>query len=125
MPVAAARSSSDVPAYPLFQNDDAASVSACSGSYWRGRPRRRSGAGFDLFCTTSQKILDDRFNLCELVQKSSTRRKPMDLYFSPMACSLASRIALYEAHADTRFIEVDPKTKRTLHGEDYLNIYAL
>jgi glutathione S-transferase len=49
----------------------------------------------------------------------------MDLYFSPMACSLASRIALYEAHADTRFIEVDPKTKRTLHGEDYLNIYPL
>jgi glutathione S-transferase len=49
----------------------------------------------------------------------------MDLYFSPMACSLASRIALYEAAADARFIEVDPKTKRTLDGADYLEVYPL
>ena len=39
----------------------------------------------------------------------------MDLYFSPMACSLASRISLYEAGAkDVQFVEVDPKTKRTM-----------
>jgi glutathione S-transferase len=38
----------------------------------------------------------------------------MELYFSPMACSLASRISLYEAGAeDVQFVEVDPKTKRT------------
>ncbi len=49
----------------------------------------------------------------------------MELYFSPMACSLASRIALYEAGGDTRFIEVDPKTKRMLDGADYLKIYPL
>lgn len=50
----------------------------------------------------------------------------MDLYFSPMACSLASRIALYEAGAtDTRFIEVDPKTKRTRDGADYFDVYPL
>jgi glutathione S-transferase len=49
----------------------------------------------------------------------------MDVYFSPMACSLASRIALYEAKADACFIEVDPKTKRTLDGADYLEIYPL
>jgi len=50
----------------------------------------------------------------------------MDLYFSPMACSLASRIALYEAGADdVGFIEVDPKTKRTLDGTDYRKIYPL
>jgi glutathione S-transferase len=50
----------------------------------------------------------------------------MDLYFSPMACSLASRIALYEAQAtDTNFIEVDPKTKRTSDGADYREIYPL
>ena len=50
----------------------------------------------------------------------------MDLYFSPMACSLAGRIALNEAGAtDVRFIEVDPKTKRTLDGADYLKIYPL
>jgi len=49
----------------------------------------------------------------------------MELYFSPMACSLASRIALYEAQADARFIEVDPKTKRTDDGTDCLAIYPL
>jgi glutathione S-transferase len=49
----------------------------------------------------------------------------MELYFSPMACSLASRIALYEAGGEARFIEVDPKTKRTLDGADYLKIYPL
>lgn len=49
----------------------------------------------------------------------------MDLYFSPMACSLASRIACYEAGADLRFIEVDPRSKRTLDGENYLDVYPL
>ena len=49
----------------------------------------------------------------------------MDLYFSPMACSLASRIALYEASGEARFIEVDPKTRRTPDGADYLKIYPL
>jgi glutathione S-transferase len=49
----------------------------------------------------------------------------MDLYFSPLACSLASRIALYEAGAAARFIEVDPKSKRTLDGDDYREIYPL
>jgi len=43
----------------------------------------------------------------------------MDLYFSPLACSMASRIALYEAEAPARFIEVDSHTKRTLDGEDF------
>ena len=35
----------------------------------------------------------------------------MDLYFSPLACSLATRIALYEAGADASYLEVVPKTK--------------
>jgi glutathione S-transferase len=35
----------------------------------------------------------------------------MELYFSPLACSLATRIALYEAGAEARYLEVDPKTK--------------
>lgn len=44
----------------------------------------------------------------------------MELYFSPMACSLATRIALYEAGAaDARFIEVDTKAKRAADGADY------
>src|ERR1700759_4422582 len=35
----------------------------------------------------------------------------MDLYFSPLACSLATRIAFYEAGFDANYLEVDPKTK--------------
>jgi glutathione S-transferase len=50
----------------------------------------------------------------------------MDLYFSPLACSLATRISLYEAGADAGFIEVDPKTKRIMNdGSDYLKVYQL
>jgi glutathione S-transferase len=50
----------------------------------------------------------------------------MDLYFSPLACSLASRIALYEAQAPAHFIEVDAKSKRTLHSdESFYDVHAL
>jgi glutathione S-transferase len=49
----------------------------------------------------------------------------MDLYFSPLACSMASRITLYEADAPARFIEVDPKSKRLLDGQDFLAINPL
>jgi glutathione S-transferase len=44
----------------------------------------------------------------------------MDLFFSPLACSMSARIALIEAGAPANFIEVDPDTKRVLTtGEDY------
>lgn len=43
----------------------------------------------------------------------------MDVYYSPLACSLASRIALYEAGAEARFHRVDTKAGRTADGEDY------
>lgn len=49
----------------------------------------------------------------------------MDLYFSPLACSMAVRIALYEAGASVNFVRVDAKTKRTEHGEDFLAIHPL
>jgi glutathione S-transferase len=50
----------------------------------------------------------------------------MDLYYSPMACSMASRISLYEAQAPAHFIEVDPRTKRTLDsGTDFFTINPL
>jgi glutathione S-transferase len=49
----------------------------------------------------------------------------MDLYFSPLACSMATRIALYEAGADARFVQVDGKTKRTREGADYFAINPL
>jgi len=46
----------------------------------------------------------------------------MDLYFSPMACSLASRITIYETGAPARFIGVDSRAKRTEDGDDYWQI---
>lgn len=50
----------------------------------------------------------------------------MDLYFSPLACSMATRIALYEAGVEANFIEVDPKTKQILaDGSDYRTLYPL
>ncbi len=51
--------------------------------------------------------------------------KRMQLYFSPMACSMATRIVFYEAGAEADYIEVDPKTKTTLDGADYRAIYPL
>ena len=47
----------------------------------------------------------------------------MDLYFSPLACSLATRIAFYEAGAEANFIEVDPKTKEVrTDGSDFRKV---
>ncbi|GGC49614.1 glutathione binding-like protein [Chelatococcus reniformis] len=46
----------------------------------------------------------------------------MELFYSPLACSLASRIALYEAGAQPTFTAVDLEAKRTRTGEDYLAI---
>lgn len=45
----------------------------------------------------------------------------MELFFSPMACSLSSRITCYEAGADATFTQVD-KAKRTQDGRDYWQI---
>lgn len=49
----------------------------------------------------------------------------MQLYFSPLACSLATRIALYEAGAPATFTFVDLKKKQLEDGSDYLAINAL
>jgi glutathione S-transferase len=50
----------------------------------------------------------------------------MELYFSPLACSMATRIALYEAGADANYLEVDPKTKRVqADGSDFFAINPL
>jgi glutathione S-transferase len=50
----------------------------------------------------------------------------MDLYFSPLACSMATRIALYEAGAAANYLEVDPKTKRVQNdSSDFIQINPL
>jgi glutathione S-transferase len=47
----------------------------------------------------------------------------MDLYFSPLACSMATRIALYEAGAEADFTNVDLKSKRVLtDGSDFFTV---
>jgi glutathione S-transferase len=50
----------------------------------------------------------------------------MNLYFAPLACSLATRIALYEADAPAEFSQVDLKTKRVLaSGRNFAEINRL
>jgi glutathione S-transferase len=49
----------------------------------------------------------------------------MKLYFSPLACSLATRITLYEAGMEAELVEVDPKTKRTRDGTDFRTLHPL
>jgi glutathione S-transferase len=51
---------------------------------------------------------------------------PMDLYFSPLACSMATRIALYEAGAETNYLEVDPRIKVVQSdGSDFRQVNPL
>jgi glutathione S-transferase len=49
----------------------------------------------------------------------------MELYFAPLACAMATRIALYEAGADATYHQVDTKAKRLADGGDYLAINPL
>jgi glutathione S-transferase len=46
----------------------------------------------------------------------------MELFFSPLSCSLASRITLYEAGLPATYTRVDGKTKTTADGRNYLEI---
>lgn len=50
----------------------------------------------------------------------------MDFYFAPLACSMATRIALYELNAEVNFIYVDihtdPEARRLADGSDYHHI---
>jgi glutathione S-transferase len=56
----------------------------------------------------------------------NSRRRTMDLYFSPLACSMATRIALYEAGAEARYLEVDPKSKKVLQdNSDFRSVNPL
>jgi glutathione S-transferase len=49
----------------------------------------------------------------------------MQLYFSPLACSMATRIALYEAGVSASYIEVDSRTKLTRDGDDFRKVHPL
>jgi glutathione S-transferase len=54
--------------------------------------------------------------------KYQERRTDMELYFSPLACSLATRIALYEAGVAAEFTAVDLKAKQIAGGADFLAV---
>lgn len=49
----------------------------------------------------------------------------MDLYFAPLACSLATRIALYEAGAQVNYIQVDMATKTVAGGSHFFAVNAM
>jgi len=49
----------------------------------------------------------------------------MKLYFTPLACSMASRITAYEAALPVTFVEVDPKIGQLPDGGDYHAINPL
>jgi glutathione S-transferase len=49
----------------------------------------------------------------------------MELYFAPLACSLATRIALYEAGAPARYTQADTRSKKLLDGSDFFAINAM
>lgn len=51
----------------------------------------------------------------------------MDLYFSPMACSMATRIAAYEAGAEMSFLKVDTKARPKVveDGTEFLTLNGM
>lgn len=49
----------------------------------------------------------------------------MELYFAPLACSLATRIALHEAGANARYVQVDTHTKQLADGHDFYPVNPL
>src|SRR4051812_41163036 len=46
----------------------------------------------------------------------------MNLYFAPMACSLAGRITAYEADAGIDFTQVDTQRKTVADGSDFFAV---
>jgi glutathione S-transferase len=46
----------------------------------------------------------------------------MDLYYSPLACSMATRIALYEANQSANYLEVDKAKQVRNDGSDFLKV---
>jgi glutathione S-transferase len=46
----------------------------------------------------------------------------MELFFAPLSCSMATRIALYETGQDAKFTQVTLSNKTTADGRDYWGI---
>src|SRR5262245_19622813 len=56
------------------------------------------------------------------VQKHFEEVYPMRLYFGPLACSLATRIALYEAGAAADYTQVELKAKKLADGSSFYDV---
>ena len=63
-----------------------------------------------------------RYGTKYLKATSHLLEKKMELYFAPLACSLATRIAFYEAGTKAKFIQVDTRTKKLADGSDFRQV---
>jgi glutathione S-transferase len=63
--------------------------------------------------------------ICSLQYKITHEEPNVNLYFSPLACSLATRISLYEAGAPAEFTRVDTRAKRLADGSDFFAVNPL
>src|SRR5438552_1385449 len=105
----------------------AAAALRCGGRTGLGSQRQR----FTFLYHFAKKYLDRLYimrnsiknNLRPQCRSKTAKETSMDLYFSPLACSLATRIALYEAGAEANYLEVDPKTKVVQNdGSDFYQV---
>jgi glutathione S-transferase len=61
-----------------------------------------------------------------MAHRASTQKEDaMQLYFSPLACSMATRMAIYEAGLTSDFIAVDTRAKKLADGSDFLAINSM
>src|SRR5262249_25290821 len=115
-PAAAASSSSDAPVKPLARNTPRTFSRTSSVLKPRGRPRERFVISvlFRIIC------LDATRRLYFYTVSHKTQEDAMELFASPMACSLASHITALEAGlpVKVRFVE----NKKTDDGGDYFQI---
>jgi glutathione S-transferase len=58
-------------------------------------------------------------------ERYKNQEDPMELYFAPLACSLATRMSLYEAGVAATFTRVDLHARRLPDGRDYTEINPL
>src|SRR6185312_1216249 len=69
---------------------------------------------------------DPRINISTVQYFNQSEVHIVDVYFAPLACSMATRIALDEAGAKAEFVYVDihtdPKARRLADGSDYFAI---
>lgn len=77
-------------------------------------------------CQKFERLVLTLFSIFEIHKiPTNVTETALDVFFSPLACSLASRITIYEANAerDVTFHHVDLRTKRlTADQIDYLTI---